>query len=315
MMNYSTGKYILLHPDSLQQYHPLISGEQLNLFRAGNRDAIQKFYIQEYRIAKAIYHQLGNPLFAIKYGSHACNIVHEITIYEISIANFASYMAELIIAAGVINPDVERLLEISEAHARKSPCSNDIRIKVLANVFLLKSISEKAQKKQDEAYLTLEQAETDPWISQKDVSLIMTPVYRQKMMMEQTIVSHQKLLARAAVLKYSNPLEYYRTLKRVFEFIVNSGEEAMSRSLMPELQVAFSAIQNQVPKITAISLLKNFGQANALFGNSELAIRQLDIAAREAQRYELKGQVVQINRLLQAVTDGNVVGKLSTFRV
>lgn len=307
--------YILFHPDTLHQYHPLISEEQLDLFRSGNRSAIRKFYMQEYHVAKAIYHQLGNPCFAIKYGSHACSIVHEITIYEISVANFTSYIAELIIASGMINSDVERLLEISEAHARRSPCRDDIRIKVLANVFLLKSISEKARKQQDEAYLTLERAEQDLWISEKDISLMMTPVYRQKMMMEQTAASHQKLLARALVLKHSHPLEYYRTLKRVFEFTINSGDQAMSRLLMPELQLAFSAIQNQVPKITAISLLKNFGQANALLGNSDLAKRQLDIAVCEAQAYGLNGQVVQINRLLQAVMDGNVIGKLSTFRV
>lgn len=314
-MNCSADNYILFHPDTLYQYRPLISEEQLDLFRSGNRSAIRKFYIQEFHVAKTIYHQLGNPCFAIKYGSHACNLVHEITIHEISIANFTSYIVELIIAAGIINSNVDHLLEISEAHARRSPCSDDLRIKVLANIFLLKSISEKARKQQSEAYLTLEQAEQDPWIAQNDISLIMTPVYRQKMMMEQTITSHQKLLARALVLKQSNPLEYYRTLKRVFEFIVNSGEQAMSRLLMPELQIAFSAIQNQVPKITAISLLKNFGQANALLGNSDLAKRQLNIAVCEAQAYGLKGQVVQINRLLQAVTDGNVIGKLSTFRV
>ncbi len=89
----------------------------------------------------------------------------------------------------------------------------------------------------------------------------------------------------------------------------------MARSLMPELQLAFSAIQNQVPKIAAISLLKNFGQANALFGNTALAKRQLDAAVHEAQTYGLKGQVVQINRLLQAVAYGDVIGKLPTFRV
>lgn len=311
----SAEEYIIQNPAVVNCYEPLVSSALIDSFRSGDYLRIRTFYLDEYRTVKAIYQNLGNPVTAMRYGVHAHQMVKEVCVSEICIGFFESYMAELTLASGHIDSTIDEYLFYAEKHARTAKCDWQLRIKALSSIYLMKSISEKAKRESDKAYMTLEEVERDPWIMKKDDLLLMTPVFRQRMMMEQTVASHMKLLERASLLKKVNPLEYFRTIKRVFEFCINSGNTVAAEKLIKEVLLAYNGIKTDVPPITKISLLKNMGQANVLFGEKELAISQLQNALRDARYYKLEGQVTQIKNLISAAHEGNVVGKLTTFRV
>ena len=315
MQDDKISKYIIENPFCLMHYTPLVDASLHTAFQCGDCDVIHKFYMQEYERVKQIYIQIGNPRTAIVYAQLGCKLLTEVTIFDSAIAIFLSYVAELCLACGQVDLLVGSLLEQAENHASKSPCESDIRIRMLANIYLLRSIAEKALGKQSEALHLLSVLNNDNWVKKNEKRYLLISIHRQRVMMEQSFQAHMDLLKIAVKIKNVAPLEYYRTIKRVFEFATNNGYLDSVKRLMPFLLCAFVDIQNQVPVLSKISLLKNLGQANGLLGNYLLAKNQLDCALDIALNKELKGQVVQINHILQGIDRKDVVGTLSTFRV
>ena len=267
--------------------------------------------MQEYERVKQIYIQIGNPHIAIGYANLGCQLAADVTIFDKAIAIFLSYVAELCLACGRADSFVESLLEQAENHASMSPCENDIRIRMLANIYLLRSIAEKALGRQSEALYLLSVLNKDSWVKKTEQRYLLISIHRQRVMMEQSKQGYADLLKMAVKIRNIAPLEYYRTIKRVFEFATNNGYLDSVKALMPVLLLTFVDIQNQVPALSKISLLKNLGQANGLLENYPLADKQLKCALDDAVNRGLKGQVVQINHILQGIDKKDVVGTLA----
>lgn len=307
--------YIIENPSCINTYTQIVGNDVLEYFRQGNRGYIQRFFMHEYNSVKTIYTVLGNPITAILYSDFAIALLPYLSIEDIAVAIFLSYVAELYIAHGSINPKIKSILDLAEKNAEKAPCSIHIRINVLANIYLLRSISEKALGNTVEAYNLLSATKSDKWIKSNSNDYSLVAINRQQVMMTQSFQNHIDLLKTAEKFSNISPLEYYRTIKRVFEYAINRGYKDSTIKLMPRLLLAFSYIQNSVPPIVKISLLKNLGQANAILGDKSLAIKQLNEAIKEANNKELKGQIIQIKRIIEAIKEGNAVGSLVTFKM
>lgn len=308
-------KYIIDNPTILTNYTPLIDAKLLASIIQGDRSSVRSYFSQEYAVTKEIYLSTGNPAIAIRYAYHSCRLAKDVSVWDIEIAVFLAYAAELWIACGDVSPYVDKLLDLAEKHASKAPCRNDARIHSLANIYLLRSISEKALGNPVEAFKVLSTVSKNNWIMKNGSIRLLMPIDRQKVMMRQSLQGYIELLYSAQAIKYDDPLEYYRSMKRVFEFATNNGLHKSVKKLMPDLLKSFSVINQAVPPISKVSLLKNLGQANALLNNFPLAKIQLRAALKAAEGKKLSGQITQIHQLIDAVDQENVVGALATFRV
>lgn len=307
--------YLASHPAALYAYTPLVDGNILDAFSCGDRRTIQQFFLKEYRNTKAIYLRLGDPNAAATYGLSAMSLLDYTTIHDISIALLVSYIAELLLARGQIDPLLESLLSISEDHAARAPCSDRLRMKVLSSIYLFRSIADKALGNTCEAYRLLLELDRSNWVRRRGDRGMLLPIHRQRVMMLQSFEQHIDILDDARRIRTEAPLEYYRTLKRVFEYAINHGYERSVKMMMPFVLTAYSDVRRDEPLISKVSMLKNLGQANALLSNVGLARLQLESALLMAKNRGLKGQVAQIDRIMEAVETGSVIGSLLTFRV
>lgn len=306
--------YFISNPTAFRRYRQVVDSNLLDAFSRGDRRLIEDFFLKEYYNTKAIYIRLGDPNVAAIYGLNAGQLVDYISISDITVAIFLSYIAELLIARGQIDSLINPLLSISESHAAKAPCKDRLRIKVLSNIYLLKSISEKALGNTSEAYRLLLELDKSNWVRINSNRGMLISVHRQQVMMHQSFQQHLDILEDATRIRAEAPLEYYRTLKRVFEYATNYGYERSVARMMPIILTAYASVRHEVPLISKISILKNLGQANALLGNTDLARLQLDSALLQAKEKDLRGQIGQLNLIKEAVEAGNVVGSLVTFR-
>lgn len=306
--------YFLSNPAALHSYVHLVDSDLLDAFSRGDRKVIEDFFLKEFYITRAIYIRLGDPNVAVTYALNAGQLVDHISISDIAVAIFLSYIAELLIARGRIDSLIEPLLSISESHAAKAPCNDGLRIKVLSNIYLLRSISEKALGNTSEAYRLLLELDKSKWVRSNGNRGLLLPVHRQQVMMHQSFQQHMDILEDATRIRAEAPLEYYRTLKRVFEYATNHGYQRSVTRMMPIMLAAFAGVRHEVPLISKISILKNLGQANAMLGNTDLAKLQLESALLKAEEKDLKGQIGQIHRIREAVETGSVIGSLVTFR-
>lgn len=149
----------------------------------------------------------------------------------------------------------------------------------------------------------------------KDAAVFdLVPLYRQDMMMQQTTRAHLHLASTAAAYREAKPIEYYRSIKRVFEFLLNRGAVRHADSIYVEYRRAFLAVCNELPPLSHISFLKNIGQYLMAKGEMATAARVMERALAEARARHLNGQVRQIVAMLAAARGGNM-GHLATFEV
>jgi hypothetical protein len=146
-------------------------------------------------------------------------------------------------------------------------------------------------------------------------ALDLIPLRRQEIMMYQEISGYEQLAEDAVKYAVAQPLEYYRSLKRVFEFLLNEGGQQKAEQLYPEFKRAFGAVASKVPPISLISFMKNVGQYQMSLGNTQEASAVFARTLIEAKQRNLYGQVRQVKRLMQELESDNSRGKLVTFGV
>ena len=284
-------------------------------FDSNNKIFINDFFMSEYSKIKTAYRRIGDPKVVLAYAVNIGEYLKLINGCHISVAVYFAYIAELMLAQGLANDSVEEYLNIGEFHAISSPCSDSVRIKTLANIYLCRSVNQKAQNKKDYAWTILGEMGKSQWIKDNSNGGFLIPLNRQKVMMGQSHQDHVKMLENSVSYKDLFPVEYYATVKRAFEFLTNKGHVKTVEYLMPEVIRAFSKISHATSFLAKISFLKNIGQANALLGNIPLSHHQLTIALKNAEEKGLRGQIRQINNLLFALDGNNVIGALETFKV
>lgn len=227
------------------------------------------------------------------------------------------YLSETALATGmtVATPAA------TEAHAIScideisgARCSESTRLRVLSTAHMHLSIALKATGSMDQAVDAL-----DALLGAKDQPKPPLPwvidSVRQRVMMRQSAWDHLLLLESASLYKDARPLEYYRSLKRGYEFFLNRGLKETARSIEPHLMSAFLRVQHVATPIMSISLTKNVAQRLALDGQGAASLRLLHAAGSEARANGLQGQVRQIDSLRSAVQAGEVKALLETFRV
>lgn len=147
--------------------------------------------------------------------------------------------------------------------------------------------------------------EKDWLLSRKGVSPVeVVMLDRQEILMQQEASGFRGLLDAAPGYATVKPIEYYATVRRVFEFCLNKQLMANARQLFPEFRRAFRSVAAQLPMLSHVSFAKNVGQFALLIGRVPEAERILSRALHWSKVLHLHGQERQITSLLENLRDG-----------
>lgn len=274
------------------------------------------FFLLEAQRLRRIYIATGNPHLAYVCGVAVAEFGREVGIKSsIGLALIEAALAEMLISGGSSASEMlnaERRLVVARNHLEKSPHTAMVS-RALGQWYMLMSVCYKARSGPYEEILR--DAVQDPWMATRAGPGDRVPALRQEVMRRQNLQGHLDLLEGAAAYRDDRPLEYYRTLKRVVEFLTNRGmTEGVSR-LEKEFVSAFLRISDRTTLVGQISFAKNLAQISALKGNDDAARRILQEVRGKAASAGLHGQVKQVDSIDRAVRQGDVRGALHTFRV
>jgi len=146
-------------------------------------------------------------------------------------------------------------------------------------------------------------------------SLQSVALTRQEVMMFQDENRHLLLLHDASAYRELRPREYFRTVKRTTELLLNRRRLALADALTSELGNAFVAVRSELSVLARVSFMRDLAQLYAARGEQYRAQRLLLLCLRVAQRSHYPGQVRQIRGLLAELDGGATVPRLETFRV
>lgn len=300
---------------------PIIVGRNtLEKLASGGSRAIDIFLLPEIRLIRNEYKRSGNPYIVYLAANSVANIVKPFKGSHSSFqySQLLALMGELALAQGshadIIHVAIYHIESAIEIVNQVDSFCNEI-IAAEVNYCLLLAVAEKVLGNHGESLSYLHAVIKHLAAKRYASELDLVPLRRQEIMMHQTIGGHRQLAEDAVQFHRLNPLEYYRSIKRVFEFLLNTGGMHEAEQIYPELKRAFTAVSFSVDPISHVSFLKNIGQYMLLRNETEQASMVLGRTLLDARRLNLQGQVRQVTHLLQELDSGNNQGKLETFIV
>lgn len=282
--------------------------------------AIDAFVLRHLHELRRHYTLTGNPQTAYLAAIALADAMAPLrsTHDSFQFAQLQAFIAEMLLAEG-------RSADRLHAAIRRVECATDIMysvpvvctdvIRAEVSAALLHAIARKALGQFDEGVRWLRGTTTYLAKNRSAMHPDLVPLFRQEIMMHQHVAGHQKLLDESVHYRALRPLEYYRSLKRVFEFLSNRGQMRAAEQLFPEFKRSFAAVANLAPPISHVSFLKNVGHYVANRRQKQPALEIFARAQATAERLKLAGQARQIAHLAQQVRDGANRGELTTFLV
>jgi hypothetical protein len=287
---------------------------------AGGAKSLDALLIPEVRWLRHEYKQTGNPRLIYLAGSSYTDLLKAFpaTRYSFQYALLQSLLGEMLIAQGnnaetlhAAVKHIETALEIMDSVSIMS----EETLRAQVSCALLLGVARKALGEFDESLFIMRKL-SKVFIdiaSATEVDLV--PIRRQEIMMHQTMEGHRQLAEEAVRYRTLRPLEYYRSLKRVFEYVMNNDGILEAEQIYPEFRRAFASISHMVGHISHVSFAKNVGQFLMTRGQLQAAAVVLNRSLKESRVLNLHGQVRQLEILVQEAESDASRGKLVTFMV
>ncbi|MFD0428944.1 hypothetical protein ACFQ60_17310 [Streptomyces zhihengii] len=281
-----------------------------------SKDFADQFFLLEARRLRKVYISTGNPHLAYSCGTAVAAFGRKVGVEgSVGLALIESGLAEMLISGGTSSADMfraERHLVVARDHLEKSRHTSMVS-QALGQWYMLISICYKARRGPYEEILR--EAADDPWMATRASHGDRVPPARQEVMRRQDLQGHMELLEDASTYKSERPLEYYRTVKRVVEFLANRGMTDSVSRIEKEFVSAFLRVSDRTTLVGKISFAKNVAQISALKGNHDAARHILRTVRGKAVQGGLHGQIRQLDGIARAIDQGDVRGALQTFRV
>jgi hypothetical protein len=276
------------------------------------------YFTVETRRLRKLYIRSGKPHLAYQCGRGLSELGLELGIQNsIGLGVFEITLAEMLIGGGVSSLDLDRA-ELHLLRGRRQvehSQHNSLASRVFGQWYMIMAVSLKARGKLEAYEEFMRSAVSDSWLIANGTPGDRVPLVRQYVMMRQSLNEHIALLYRAHEYKRERPLEYYRTLKRVVEFLVNKGLSESAQQLEKELTLSFLASSDKMPLLGKVSFARDMAQLLALKGETQEGAKLAATALKRAQEAELLGQVRQLKAIRTAIESGNVLGALKQFYV
>lgn len=298
--------------------HVLISSKVRSHLEVSPADLERLFFEETIRLRR-LYLRVGDPGQVYRRGAGLHHFASETTGVALGAAVYEAFIAEMLLAQGSDRDALTtaiRHLATAERHASAAPVPQERhRARVLAKVTFLRAIIEKSLGSTQEAQRTLRTATEEPWWSQHADPADVISITRQRVMMSQSLTAHVELAEHASRYRTDRPIEYFRTLKRTFELLVNSQFVDTADRVRPHLLRAYHEVSTQLPAISGISLAKNIAQMHALAGDPHLALSELARIRSRTVDLGLHGQMRQVDELARKIRNDELKDALETFRV
>jgi hypothetical protein len=284
-----------------------------------SRISMERFFFDEVlRLRKSYLHH-GDPGLIYLTGCALHGVASDTSQNILGAAVYEAFMAEMLTAQGSNYETLSlatRHLEIAERHATRTHLRQERqRARIVAKVVFLRAIVEKSLGATDTAHAILRTATHESWWPNHSDTADIIAITRQRVMMSQSLPAHIELARRARDYRVVRPIEYFRTLKRTFEILVNHQLLSTAEHLRPHVLDAYRAVEPQLPAISGISLAKNLAQLQALSGDPDLALSQLELVRKTSVTLGLHGQGRQIDELVRHIQNSELRDALATFRV
>lgn len=299
---------------------PLLVSLEIQEKIAASHSCADAFFASEHLKVREFYRKTGNPRISLMMGESVISFGAALPVLgSTGMAALHLFMAEMCLALGGERKDVARAVEhLVEARAQAEAAAGrqaSLAARILIQWHWLMSICAKAQGGDGEYRAFLNDGLKDDWIRKRANFSDYVSIVRQQVMMSQDLDRHLLLLNQAASYKIERPLEYYRTIKRVIEFLTNAGLIDSAERLRPEFVRSFAIVRPKSTLVARISFVKNLAHLMALQGEIDPAVKLLDLSMQSAAPAGLEGQMRQLHRLKLAVQESDVRGALITFRV
>ncbi|PSL55669.1 hypothetical protein B0I31_105641 [Saccharothrix carnea] len=297
---------------------PLLVSRDIQERIASSARAADLFFGAEQTRVRDYYSRTGDPRLALVMGESAAALARRLDVVgSTSLSALHLFLCEMCLAAGASADNLARAgAHLDRAREQAERATGGTLVpRILLNWYWLTSIVAKASG-DDAAYaVLLTEGLADKWIARHAEPADYIPVVRQQVMARQELRGHLALLAQAVHYKDQRPLDYYRSVKRVMEFLTNQGHHAAARNLHYEFVRSFAAIGPRRTLIAKISFTKNLAHLAALEGNVAVAKKLVGATLQSATQAGLVGQVRQLTLLREAITQSDVRGALVTFRL
>ena len=298
----------------------LFDADTLQQLADGGVRALDAFLTRERAWLRAEYRRTGNPRLIALAGLSVLRAVKDFPSCRLSLgyARLCSLVASMLIASASSIADIRQASEqldkalsvISELDLSKSSPRE-----AYVGAVLLAGVARKAVGQFDEAISFLRRSKAQLLRAGSTSVVEMVPLVRQEVIMQQDDAGHRMLASQALLYRNTHPLEYYGSVKRVFEYVLNRGRLREAEQLYPEMRRSYLRVSRRVDPVGQVSFLKNIGQLEIERGNVERASRILGRAHIHAQQTMLWGQARQIQYMLDRIVNAIQGGRLITFRI
>lgn len=221
--------------------------------------------------------------------------------------------ARAALAVAVSEEDAERAFTLAEQVVMTLSAvdvESETFLLMVGEALLVEGVALKAIGMRDESIdLMRLEAQRFGWNSIESV-----PLERQEVMMFQDHERHLDLLVSASSYRESRPVEYFRTVKRVVEFLLAQGYSRAAGELADEYQRAYVVALPDLSTLARVSFLKNACQLMAVRGEVYRSRKLLAGINRLASQLGFRGQVRQIQNLALSV-GADVALPLPTFEL
>ncbi len=268
---------------------------------------------------KIEYKQGANPNIILSYCLKLTNELNSNSKYynSIEIAKVLSIQSQMLLAIGASRELLSQALTFINETIDICYRINEFNLEInkeLVKGTLILAVILKALGNYDESFKEINKNSSLLLNKRGIAKLELIPLQRQEIMMTQSDVGHKKLLSEVSIYKDLEPVEYYSTLKRVFEFSMNKNMYEVAGKLIPSLKESFHNVRNKLPILSHVSFVKNIAMYYLTTKESEYGVALLEALLLKANDMSMIGQVNQIESLLQQYRDGGAIN-LKTFKL
>ncbi|HYD16301.1 MAG TPA: hypothetical protein VEA77_07870, partial [Hyphomicrobium sp.] len=284
----------------------------------GDPRVIDSILFKYVRYLRGSYRSLGDPVLVYL---AAARLESQVRIYHGATSSFQytkllALMAEMLVEEGRDEGRLSLALEHIEAAIEtlnRVPVMSEEVLGTYVSCYLYRSVIQKALGNYDVSISGLVSSRRTlvSKMEMSNIDLIM--LERQEVIMLQDMRLYRRLAENAASYAVLRPMEYYGTVKRIFEFCVTSGKLEDADKMLPEFKRAFDVISNRLPPISKIAFYRDIGLFLMCCGKTKSAESILRPALQRARSLNLHGQQRQITGIIGGGPSTSV--SLPTFRV
>jgi hypothetical protein len=265
------------------------------------------FQIQELKLQ---YHRSGNPPIVYERGNQLANLFRGVPDYRLyQLGCLHQFLGYLLITANrnlasiqLAEAHIRLALSIFDAHA---VTTTDVLADLTRGHWLL-GICLKMQSKHDESVDILSRSLSDPYLRRMGSPGHRIPLIRQLVIMAQAHQSFQRLSGTLRS-QMTSPVEYFHSVRRLFEFSLNSHDLRAARVFFDECSSAFAKAKPLLESVHIAAYYKSVFHFFRMSNQDILADMVLKNTVRTTNRLGLHGQKRQLLSLAEQFHSKRVV--------